>query len=109
MATWPCCSSPPPPQPRPRPREKRSQALGRLPHAAASSSLSVCLAAALFTLAATAAFLKPWQRRGSEARPAATRATGEVPRPGGRTDRQAPLRMRREDIPPRLLALAGGG
>src|SRR5262249_8555721 len=56
----------------------------------------------LIALAALAAFLKPWQRPAPEHRP------DDTPRPkalGPAVSRG----LRRADIPPRLLALAGGG
>jgi WD40 repeat protein/tRNA A-37 threonylcarbamoyl transferase component Bud32 len=62
--------------------------------------LLASLAVLLLGLAALAAVLKPWQRW--------------APGPGDTTAREArppaePIELRRDDIPPTLLALAGGG
>jgi serine/threonine protein kinase len=64
--------------------------------------LLACLIALLSALAALVAFLKPWQHAEPEHRP------DDPVRParGGPVE---PLNLRREIIPPRLLALAGGG
>jgi WD40 repeat protein/tRNA A-37 threonylcarbamoyl transferase component Bud32 len=56
----------------------------------------------LVALAALAAYLKPWQRRPADDGPGAATHHGS-------TGPAGPLDLRREDIPPRLLALAGGG
>src|SRR5262249_50812484 len=56
----------------------------------------------LIALAALAAFLKPWQRPALEHRP------DDAPRRKA-VEPAGPLDLRRADIPPRLLALAGGG
>jgi WD40 repeat protein/tRNA A-37 threonylcarbamoyl transferase component Bud32 len=79
---------PPQTQPAPGPSAWR----GRL--------LLACLVVLLFGLAALAAVLKPWQH--------------PLPKLGGATSRETarpaePLDLRRDAIPPRLLALAGGG
>jgi serine/threonine protein kinase len=60
------------------------------------------LVALLVGLAALAAVLKPWQRW------AASPGPGDTTAPKVRPPAQ-PLDLRREDIPPMLLALAGGG
>jgi WD40 repeat protein/tRNA A-37 threonylcarbamoyl transferase component Bud32 len=60
------------------------------------------LIALLLALAALAASLKPWQRPAPEPRP------DDAPRPKAAGPAES-LDLRRADIPPRLLALAGGG
>jgi tRNA A-37 threonylcarbamoyl transferase component Bud32 len=65
-------------------------------------AVAICLVALLAALAVLALLLKPWQ-------PGAL-----VPGKEGETPRKQnglvePLQLRREDIPPMLLALAGGG
>jgi WD40 repeat protein/tRNA A-37 threonylcarbamoyl transferase component Bud32 len=64
-------------------------------------TVALCLVGLLAALAVVIVLLKPWQRGRSE------------PGDGGGTPEQngpvAPLELRREDIPPLLLALAGGG
>jgi WD40 repeat protein/tRNA A-37 threonylcarbamoyl transferase component Bud32 len=62
---------------------------------------AVCLAALLVALAAVVAWLMLWHPR------AADPATGAEP--SASTGRVEPVELRREDIPPQLLALAGGG
>jgi WD40 repeat protein len=75
-----------------------------LPPRSASWRTSLLLACLVLLLgvAALVAVLKPWQRWG--AGPGAGDTTGRERRPPAK-----PLDLRREDIPPALLALAGGG
>jgi WD40 repeat protein/tRNA A-37 threonylcarbamoyl transferase component Bud32 len=64
--------------------------------------LIACLVVLLIGLAALAAILKPWQRwAGSPGSGYTTAREGQAP--------AEPLDLRRGDIPPVLLALAGGG
>src|SRR5262249_44025042 len=62
----------------------------------------------LLALAALAAFLKPWQRPAPEPRPGGNGQPDDAPRPKAEGPAES-LDLRRADIPPRLLALAGGG
>ncbi|HZY86212.1 MAG TPA: PQQ-binding-like beta-propeller repeat protein, partial [Gemmataceae bacterium] len=64
--------------------------------------VAVCVAALVIVLAVFVAILRPWQGRGQEGQ------SGDPP-PRDRRREAASLELRREDIPPRLLALAGGG
>jgi WD40 repeat protein/tRNA A-37 threonylcarbamoyl transferase component Bud32 len=59
----------------------------------------LCVVGVLGALAAFAASRKPAQSHGPDGDPAEARAPGRL----------GPLELRREDIPPTLLALAGGG
>jgi WD40 repeat protein/tRNA A-37 threonylcarbamoyl transferase component Bud32 len=70
--------------------------------------LVACLIALLAVLAALAAFLKPWQRPAPEPRPGGNGQPDDAPRPKAAGPAET-LGLRRADIPPRLLALAGGG
>jgi WD40 repeat protein/serine/threonine protein kinase len=65
-------------------------------------TVALCVVGVLAALAALAAVLAWWQRGGSE-----SREGGDTPR--GKSGPAEPLEFRREDIPPTLLALAGGG
>jgi WD40 repeat protein/serine/threonine protein kinase len=67
-----------------------------------------CLVALLAALAVVAAWLKPWQRFLPDDGPDGKGQPGDGLRFNGRV-RAAPLELRREDIAPHLLALAGGG
>jgi WD40 repeat protein len=64
--------------------------------------VAICLAGVLAALAALAVLLKGWQRGGPE-----PEEGGEAP--PEKSGPVEPLDLRRDDIPPRLLALAGGG
>jgi WD40 repeat protein/tRNA A-37 threonylcarbamoyl transferase component Bud32 len=70
--------------------------------------LLACLLAVLVALAALAAWLKPWQYLVQDGEYDSNGQPGSAPHRGGRRP-AGPLELRREDIPPRLLALAGGG
>ncbi len=61
-----------------------------------------CLAALLIALAVFVALWRPWQGPAPDDQP------GDPPPHDGRRE-AAPLQLRREDVPPALLALAGGG
>jgi serine/threonine protein kinase len=62
----------------------------------------------LVTLAALAAFLKPWQFQAPETRPDGNGQPDDAPRPKA-VGTVEPKHLRRADILPLLLALAGGG
>src|SRR5581483_9707011 len=62
----------------------------------------VLLGGLLMALAALAVWFKPWQRL------APSHQSGDAA-PRGRREPARPLELRREDIPPLLLSLAGGG
>jgi WD40 repeat protein/tRNA A-37 threonylcarbamoyl transferase component Bud32 len=64
--------------------------------------VALCLVGLLAALAALAILLKGWQGEGSD-----SGKGGETPR--GKSGPVEPLDLRREDIPPLLLALAGAG
>jgi WD40 repeat protein len=65
-------------------------------------TVAICLVGLLAALAALAILLKAWQRGASE-----HGKEGETPRK--QSGPVEPLELRREDIPPMLLTLAGGG
>jgi WD40 repeat protein/serine/threonine protein kinase len=63
--------------------------------------VAICLVALLAALAVVVVLLKPWQRGGSD-----PSEGDETPEENGPVES---LELRREDIPPLMLALAGGG